>query len=98
MPAALTVVIEICVFVLAGYRDRYFIMLCAAVNLLTNLTLNLILSFTGWEYLILAGLEAFAVIAEYLCYSAAVGRNGRLFGLTLAANLVSFIIGAILFW
>ena len=94
----LTAVIEICVFILAGHRDRAFIVLCAAVNLMTNLALNLILSLTGWGYAGIAVLEILVVATEYVCYAAAVGRSGKLLGLTFAANLASFLIGVILFW
>ena len=98
MPAVLKAVTEICVFILAGHRDRAFIGLCAAVNLMTNLALNLILSLTGWGYAGIAVLEILVVATEYVCYAAAVGRSGKLLGLTFAANLASFLIGVILFW
>ena len=94
---ALTVVIETAFLALAGYRkEKYFFVLCPAVNVATNLSINLILSFY-FEWWLVAVLEVMAVAAEYAVYAAAYGRSKKLFALTLAANVVSFSIGFILF-
>ncbi len=97
MPAVLTALIETVFFFAAGLRDRVFLLLCAAVNLMTNLTLNLILNLTGWGTTGVLFLEAAVVGSEYLCYSAAEGRGRRLFLLTFAANLVSFFTGVLIY-
>ena len=94
---ALTVVIETAFFALLGYwKEKYFLILCPAVNVATNLSINLILSFY-FEWWLVAVLEVMVVAAEYSVYAAAYGRSKKLFALTLAANIVSFTIGFIMF-
>lgn len=94
---ALTVVIETAFFSLFGYwKEKYFLVLCPAVNIATNLTINLILSYY-FEWWLVAVLEVLVVAAEYAVYAAAYGQSKKLFALTLAANVVSFTIGFILF-
>ena len=103
IPAALTVIIETAFFFLAGYREKWFYALCAAVNLMTNLTLNLILSallFLRQDIMnmVLICLELLVVAAEYLCYSAALGKGKRLLLMTFAANLTSFLLGQLFYY
>lgn len=94
---ALTVLIEEIVFAAAGFSSRqYFIPLCAAVNVATNLTLNLILS-AYYSLPLLFALEALVVVLEYAAYAAAYGRDKKLFICTFAANLASFMTGVVLF-
>ena len=97
MPAVLTALIETVFFRAAGFRDKDFLLLSAAVNLMTNLSLNLILNLTGWGTVGVLFLEAAVVGSEYLCYSSAEGRSARLFLLTFAANLVSFFMGVLIY-
>lgn len=94
---ALTVVLELIVFAIAGYgRRRYFVVLCIAANVATNLALNVALWFCRSAGFILF-LESLAVFAEYAVYAAAEGRSRRLFLLTLGANVFSFTTGIIVF-
>lgn len=97
IPAVLTAVIETVFFWAMSRRDRGFLFLCAAVNLMTNLALNLILSVTGREISLVLILEAAVVASEYLCYSAAEGRSRELFLLTAAANLISYLTGVMIY-
>jgi len=98
---ALTVLIELAVFALAGYgRRRGFLLLCAAANVATNLGLNLLLArpLAGYRSLpLILALEVLVVLAEYAVYAAAEGRSRRLLFLTLLANAASFLTGALLF-
>ena len=95
----LTVLIETPFLALLGYRKKEDLILIAAVNVATNLTLNLLLGlvFAGrsgvWVYV----LEAVVVATEYAFYSRAWGRSRRLFLQTLAANVLSYSIGLLLF-
>ena len=93
----LTAVIESAVFAAAGYTGADALSLCAAVNLLTNISLNLILSLTGWGTAGVLILEMLIVAVEYLCYSCAFGKGRKLFALTFAANLLSFLIGKLIY-
>ena len=95
----LTVLIETPLLALFGYRKKEDLILIAAVNVATNLTLNLLLGlvFAGgssaWVYV----LECIVVLAEYAFYSRAWGRSRRLFLQTLAANVLSYSIGLLVF-
>ncbi|MBR0373946.1 MAG: hypothetical protein IJH91_05425 [Mogibacterium sp.] len=94
---ALTVALETLFFLIAGYgRRRYFMLLCVAVNVATNLALNLTLMVYRTVPFILA-LEVVVVLVEYAVYAAAEGRSRRLLLLTLGANLTSFLTGVLLF-
>ena len=93
----LTVGIELAWFALAGYgRKRYFLLLCTAVNVATNLTLNLLL-YAYRSTAVIFTLEALVVLTEYAVYAASEGRSKRLFLLTLGANAASFLTGVFLF-
>ena len=94
---ALTVVLELIFFLLTGYgRREHFVPLCIAVNIATNLTINLILSAYSAAWLLLM-LEALVVVTEYGVYAAAYGRSRKLAALTLGANLLTFLTGVCLY-
>ena len=94
---ALTVAVELLVFTAAGYgRRQYFLLLSAAVNVATNLSLNLLLPLHR-SAAVLAVLEGLVVVIEYAVYAAAVGRSRRLLLLTLGANALSWGAGTLLF-
>lgn len=94
---ALTVVLELAFFAFTPYRRRrYFMLLCGAVNVATNLSLNLILRGQGTPAVIVLP-EALVVLAEYGIYAAAYERSLRLLTFTFGANLLSFLAGLLLF-
>lgn len=97
----LTLIVEMSFFACTRYRrEKLFMPLCAAVNVATNLNLNLWLAYLPvfgddlWYY-ILAG-EVLVVLAEYVLYAKATKPSRRLFGCTLIANLLSFSVGLLL--
>ena len=94
LAALLTLAVET-----AFRRDAAFLALCAAANAATNLTLNLILVLLpgGAAAWAVYPLEAAVVAAEYAVYAYACGRSKKLFWLTLAANVLSYCLGLILF-
>ena len=92
-----TVIIESFFLFLCGYRKKEQLIIVVCANVLTNLTLNLILLFFGRTALLLAFLELAAVAAEYLIYAILFGRSKHLTLLTVAANILSFAIGLIIF-
>ena len=93
----LTALIETAVFAAAGYRRKIDLCLCASVNLLTNLALNLVLSLCGSGTGTVVLLEILVVAAEYICYSRAYGKGNNLFPLVLFSNLLSYLIGRLIY-
>lgn len=95
----LTIVIEGGFLALCGYRDRFSLTVIICANAVTNLLLNLLIWFAfngdpgAWIYL----MEACVVAAEYAIYAKAFGRDWNLFLLTLAANVISYVIGLLFF-
>jgi|GEM_PF-1562692 len=110
LAAALTIAIETLLLYALGYRTRRFVLVCALINLATNLALNLGLSYltppTYWVVLVPAELVVVAVEWAVLRLVADHGRtvawpspaNWRLLGYVALANLASFAIGTPLIW
>ena len=97
--ALLTVAVETVFFAVTYRRDAAFLVLYAALNVATNLSLNLILAIlTGGTAAWAVYPLEFAVVAiEYAVYAYACGGSKKLFLLTLAANVLSYCIGLALF-
>lgn len=97
LACALTMLIETAYWYLAGFRDRYFVIVCLAVNVATNLTMNMVLYAVGINRINVAVAEILVVIAEYAVYSliSDVSRK-KLLAHTVAANALSFSIGLVL--
>lgn len=95
----LTVAVESAFLAAFGYRDRQALTVIVCANVITNLLLNLaiMVAFRGdpgaWIY----PMEALVVAAEYAVYAVAFGRSWKLFLLTLAANLLSYGLGLLIF-
>ena len=97
LACALTVAIETLFFLLIGWRDRRFLLLCVSANALTNLCLNLLIlllaRFGLWHGWLALPLELAVVASEYAIYTAVRARGPKLLLLTLAANALSYSIG-----
>lgn len=97
---ALTVVLETAFLAVFVSREAAFLAVCALSNAATNLALNLTLAglsgVVNITYIVYP-LEAAAVLAEYAVYALLLGRSRRLFFLTLAANLLSYGAGLLIF-
>ena len=97
LACGLTMAIEMAYFYLAGFRDRYFLIVCLAVNAATNLTMNLVLGYTGislWSVLIA---EILVTFTEFAVYSLVTKTSGRkLLFHTVIANVLSFCTGIVL--
>ena len=94
----LTVAVETALFALFGYRSRDDLTIVIYANVVTNLTLNLLLAFVfpyDAHFWVLP-LEIIVVLAEFLIYAKAFGASKKLFVLTLAANVLSFALGVML--
>ncbi len=98
LACVLTVFLEGIFFFALGYRNSWDQGVIACANVITNLLLNLVMSVSVFprEPFIYV-MEALAVITEYLIYRRAFGASRRLFALTLAANIISYGIGLVLF-
>ena len=94
----LTVLIETGFFYLLGYREKDDPVIVACANVVTNLSLNLLiaLAFPRGAGLWLILLEAAVVAVEYLIFARAFGPSKKLFWQTLAANALSFGTGLVL--
>ena len=94
----ITVAVETAFFWLAGCRRRLDLEIVALANVVTNLTLNLLLGLAPalypFPWILL--LEAVVVAAEYLIYRHSFGGSLKLFLLTLAANVITYGIGLII--
>lgn len=97
--ALLTVAVETVFLAVTYRRDAAFLVLCAALNIATNLALNLLLSCLpqGELHWLIYPLELAVVAIEYAVYTYACGGSKKLFLLTLAANVLSYCIGLALF-
>ena len=107
--AAVTVVVEVAFLTLLGYRRPVFLLMCALINLTSNLALNLILiqAPTHWRGGVLPVLELAVVAAEWAVLRLVVAgpvpppvRSRTSLNLALAvlaANALSFTIGLIWF-
>ena len=92
----LTVALETAFFAAVGCRRADFLLLCATVNAVTNLTLNLLLGRWGFTPALVLALELGVLAAEYAAYALALGRSKKLFLLTLAANVLSYTVGGLI--
>ena len=94
---ALTLLIETPFLFLSGYKRHQMLLLIVCVNLATNLTMNLcFLFFVPFCVLTVVIAEILVVFIEFSVYSAAWGRNLRLFLLTFIANALSCLLGVFL--
>ena len=96
LACGLTMAIETAYFFLIGYRERDFLILCLAGNAVTNLTLNLVLRYTGIRLWIVLLSEVLVVAAEYAVYCLVSKPAKGLLMHTAIANVLSFSIGGIL--
>lgn len=95
----ITVIIETLFFFLFGYRKGEDMLIIVCCNVVTNLLLNLIIQllFHGNPGAYIYLLETLVVLTEFLIYSAAYGKNFKLFCLVLAANCLTYGIGLLIF-
>ena len=95
----LTLVVECAFMWLMGYRKPADLGIIALANVVSNLALNLLFACVlPWTWWWLALLEACAVGFEYAVFARAFGGSWKLGWLTLAANVLSFSVGVVVFW
>lgn len=94
LPLATTIVIELGVLLFLGERRRQVLLTSVAMNVLTNVPLNLFavyVAFEGWDTL-LAG-EALVIMVEALCYHRLLGDWQLSWIYSLLCNAISFLAG-----
>lgn len=99
----LTLIFEGLVFLLFRFKNKDFWILFFLVNVLTNLSINLILlsssfflSYTALVILLYI-LEVSVIFIEYFFYTKKEGKSFRLFLSTFLANLLSYSLGLLIF-
>jgi hypothetical protein len=95
--AAITVAVETGVFAIAGFRQRTTLAVCALANLVSNLSLHLVMILTqptDW-WTVTAFLEVGAFLFEWLWLALVVPRplQRRLPWVLVCSNALSFSIG-----
>jgi len=98
--ATLTVLIEVPIFFLCGWRKFSDCAFFAGVNVISNLLLNEFLQATTAEYWqIIFPCEFFVVLLEFVLCSYRFGMSKKIFATLLLTNAASFFIGLVLeFW
>lgn len=99
--ALLTACIETCFFFFFFKYDKKFLSLVFVVNIVSNLVLNIWLSFANINYGNIAKGEISVLIFEYLLFLLFINEKKKiafkLFILTLFANILSYATGLLLY-
>ncbi len=98
IPLILTLIVELFVVYLLGFRDKKLFLLIFTVNILTNPLLNFIVYTYYFTFIEILGLELLVVIVEgaFLKYTHA--KKLPYYRLAFVANASSFLIGLWLPW
>lgn len=93
MPLVATIVIELGVLLFLGERQRRVLLASVAMNVLTNVPLNLFAIYVheGWSTLIVG--ETLVVVAEALCYKRLVDGWQQAWIYSILCNAISFLTG-----
>lgn len=100
--ALATAIIETFFFWLIGYKKKGFLPFVFAVNIVTNITLNVSLSYLPKvkNYVLLG--ELIVVLVEFFAFYAflkpRLKESAKLFAFTLFANLITFALSIIFFY
>ena len=92
-PLVATIVIELGVLFFVGERRRKVLYGSVAMNVLTNVPLNLYAIYIsdGWSTLIVG--ETLVILTEALCYKRLVGEWQQAWIYSLLCNAISFLLG-----
>ena len=103
--AVLTIAIETVILIAVGYHTRVFIIVCALINLATNLSLNLGLSLAGrrWYFCVLYPAEVLIVVIEWAVLRLVIDEDSvfshasmKLMAWVFVANLTTLCLGLLL--
>ncbi len=91
----LTVVVELAVLMLMGERRKQLLWLSVGMNIVTNVSLNLLLIQTGGTLTSVATGEAAVLVAETLGFRLVLKDWHRAFTYSLLCNATSFLVGTL---
>jgi hypothetical protein len=97
-PLGITIIVELFIAILLGYRCKYQLLVIVAINLITNPPLNLLLDTYNIDAVWLIALEILIVIVEWRALVWTLGNsNKRMLFLSTIMNLSSFAGGYLVF-
>ena len=96
IPLAATIVIELGALLFMGERRRKVLLASVAMNVLTNVPLNLFFIHADERWNTLLAGEALVVLTEALCYRKLVGEWQQAWIYSLLCNAISFLAGELL--
>ena len=96
IPLAATIVIELGALLFMGERRRKVLLASVAMNVLTNVPLNLFFIHVEERWNTLLAGEALVVLTEALCYRKLVGEWQQAWIYSLLCNAISFLAGELL--
>ncbi len=93
-----TVIVETAYWWFLGKRSAYEMTIVALANVVTNLSLNLFISFVNQAYYFpwILMLEGLVVISEYLIFRIAFGDSRLLLIRTFIANVITYSLGLLM--
>ena len=93
IPLGFTIIIELAVVLLLGFRTKKFILLVIIANILTNPSLNVLVQHYYFTFLQILCLEFFVTVIEALFLKYTYKENLPYFRLSFIMNALSFLIG-----
>ncbi len=101
LTALVTAIVETIFFGMIKYNKKNFLSFVFAVNIVTNLTLNIALSIIPKTTINISVAEIAVVVAEFLAFNSYLKLNSkksfRLFIMTIFSNLISYSTGLIFY-
>ena len=98
VPLFLTIIIELAVIYLLGFRNKKLFILIILVNILTNPLLNFVVNKYSFDFTKILYLEIAVVIIEGIILSVCMKEKLPFFRLSFIMNATSFLIGLWLPW
>lgn len=90
-----TILIEIAVLLLLGEKRRKVLLASVVINVITNVSLNIIEQFVGMSIVQIILGEVIVVVVEALWYYLFVRKASQAFVYSLLCNAISFLVGLI---
>ncbi len=98
VPLILTIIIELAVIFLLGFRIKKLFLLIILVNILTNPLLNFLINIYSFDFYQILILELAVVIIEGFILSILIKEKLPFYRLSFIMNATSFLIGLWLPW
>ncbi|MBQ9245102.1 hypothetical protein IJ182_02415 [bacterium] len=98
IPLLLTIIIELTIVYLLGFKNKKLLILVIIANIITNPVLNFIVGSFSFDFIEILILEAIVVIFEGLFLKLLYRTNLPYFRLSFIMNASSYLIGLWLPW